>query len=88
MVLRENLLQFLLQRGDIYLDNRPDLISIDHKIVMDKDISKTDDLPPRDLVIFLLRFLGDSPGSFPKDLEMMNHPHLDKLVPLKNLFSG
>jgi hypothetical protein len=86
-VLRKNPLQFLLQRRDIYLDNRPDLISIDRKIVMDKNVSESDDLPPRDLRIFLLRLLGYPTGRFSENLEMVNHSYLDKLVMLKGWFS-
>ncbi len=49
--------KILFQGRDIDQDNRPDLISIDRKIVMNEDIAESDDLAPGDLVIVPLRFL-------------------------------
>ena len=53
-MIAENSIKFPFQWGYIYLDDCPDLIPINRKIVMDEDIAKTDYLTPRDLIIPLL----------------------------------
>jgi len=78
--LRENSLQFLFQRRDIRLDNGPDLIWIDGKIVMDENIAEPANLAPRDLGIFPLRLFRHTPGRFSEYLEMMNPSYLDQFI--------
>jgi hypothetical protein len=56
--------------------------------MMGEDITETDNLPPRDLRIFLLCVFRDPAGSFPKNLQMVKNPYLDKFIPFKYRFSG
>lgn len=79
--------QILFQRRDVRLDNGPDLIWIDGKIVMDENIAESDNLAPRDLGIFPLRLFRHTPGRFSEYLKMMNNPYLDQFIIKKNLFA-
>src|SRR5208337_346860 len=79
--------QFLFERRDIHLDDRPDLIRINRKIVMDKNIPESNDPAPGDQGKFSLGFFRDPTGGFPENLEIINNPDLDELVTYESLFS-
>jgi len=51
-ILCQNPFQLLFERRHIHLDNCPDLVGIDRKIVMDENIPESNDPAPRDPVIF------------------------------------
>ena len=61
-------------------DYTPDRIPVYSKIVMDKDISHTDDIRPGNIRICGFEIRGNSPYRFPDNLEVVNNPYLCHLI--------
>lgn len=61
------------QLGDITTCDLPYPVDIDLKIVMDHDIPKAHDFPPRDLGMGVSKFRGDALGHFTEHGKLKQH---------------